>query len=89
MAVLVIAEVKGQTQQGYDGVRAALLDVMKSAPGFILHAGHATADGWRIIEVWETKEDSSRFYAKNVAPNLPPGIHPKRTVQELHGLLTG
>jgi hypothetical protein len=60
---------------------------MKSAPGFIMHAGHATSDGWRIVEIWETKEDSDRFYAKNVAPNLPPAIHPKRSVQELHGLL--
>jgi hypothetical protein len=87
MAVLVIAEVKGQTQQGYEAVRAALADVMKSAPGFILHAGHATPDGWRIVEVWQTKEDSDRFYAKFVAPNLPSGIHPKRRVRELHGLL--
>ena len=87
MSVLIIAEVKGQTQQGYEAMRASLADLMKSAPGFILHAGHATPDGWRIVEVWETKEDSDRFYAKIVAPNLPPGIHPKRSVQELHGLL--
>ena len=87
MAVLVIAKVKGQTQAGYEAVRAALADVMKTAPGFILHAGYATPEGWRIVEVWETKEDSDRFYAKYVAPNLPPGIHPKRSVQELHGLL--
>jgi hypothetical protein len=87
MPVLVIAEVKGQTQQGYEAVRGALADPMKRAPGFILHAGHATPDGWRIVEVWETKENSDRFYAKFVAPNLPPGIHPKRSVQELHGLL--
>lgn len=88
MAVLVIAEVKGQTQQGYEGMRGMLNDALKEAPGFILHTAHATTDGWRIIELWQTKKDSDRFYARNIAPNLPPGIHPKRTVQELYDLLT-
>ena len=88
MAVLVIAEVKGQTQQGYEGMRGLLNDALKESPGFILHTAHATEDGWRIIELWQTKDDSDRFYAKKIVPNLPPGIHPKRTVQELHDVLT-
>lgn len=87
MAVLVTAEVKGQTEQGYAGMLAALGEVLKRSPGFILHAAHPTADGWRIIEVWDSKQDSDRFFAQNVAPNLPPGIRPKRSVQELHGVL--
>lgn len=87
MAVLVTAEVKGQTQEGYDGMRAVLGEVLKHAPGFVLHTAHATAEGWRIIEIWESKEASDQFFAKIVAPNLPPGIRPKRSVQDLHGLL--
>jgi hypothetical protein len=43
--------------------------------------------GWRVIELWETKEAANQFFAKHVAPNLPPGIRPKRTVQELHSLV--
>ena len=88
MAVLVIAEVRGQTQKGYEGMRGLLKDTLKESPGFILHTAHATDDGWRIIELWQTKEDSDHFYAQNIVPNLPPGIHPKRTVQELHDVLT-
>jgi hypothetical protein len=88
MAVLVIAEVKGQTQQGYEGMRGLLNETLKESPGFILHTAHAIEHGWRIIELWQSKEDSDRFYAENVAPNLPPGIHPKRTVQELYDVLT-
>jgi hypothetical protein len=88
MAVLVIAEVPVQTQPGYEMLRGLLKDALKESSGFILHTAFATDDGWRIIELWQSKEDSYRFYAKNIVPNLPPGIHPKRTVQELHHVLT-
>ena len=35
----------------------------------------------------QAKDAANRFLANNVAPNLLPGIHPKRSVQELHSLL--
>ena len=87
MAVLITAEVKGQTQQGYDGMLGFLAEAIKKAPGFILHTAHPVEGGWRILEVWESKADADQFFAKNVAPNLPPGIRPKRSVQELHSLV--
>ena len=87
MAVLVTAEVAGQTREGYDGMLEALTETIRTAPGFVLHTGHPVEGGWRIIEVWETKDAANQFFAKHVAPNLPPGIRPKRTVQELRGLL--
>ena len=87
MAVLVTAEVPGQSQQGYDGMLGMLQGPLKQASGFILHTAHPVEGGWRIIELWESKSQSNEWYAKNVAPNLPPGVHPKRTVQELHSLV--
>lgn len=87
MAVLMTAEISGQTQQGYDGMLQSLAEAIKVAPGFILHAAHPVEGGWRVIELWETKEAANQFFAKHVAPNLPPGIRPKRTVQELHSLV--
>jgi hypothetical protein len=88
MAVLVIADVKGQTQQGFDGIVAAIGEAMRQAPGFILLSGHATDDGWRVYEVWQSKAEAIRWFADAIAPNLPPGMHPKRTYQELHMMLT-
>jgi hypothetical protein len=88
MAVLVTTEVQGQTQQGYDGMFVVLADGLKQAPGFVLHTAYPIEGGWRIIEVWKSKAEANQFFAKNVAPNLPPGVHPKRAVQELHSLLT-
>ena len=87
MPVLVTGEVPGQTEQGYDGIRAALEPVMKQSPGFILHTAHPIEGGWRVIEVWESKKDANDFFAKYVHPNLPPGIKPRRTFQELHGVI--
>lgn len=88
MAVLIIAENKGQTQQGYDGMIAALGDLITQAPGLILHTGHPTEDGWRVIEVWQSKAEANQWFAQYVAPNLPPGIRPRRSFYELHTLLT-
>lgn len=84
MAVLVIADVPGQTQQGYDSMLAVLAPMLRNAPGFVLHGAHPVQGGWRVVEVWESREQANTFYAKVVAPNLPPGIRPKRSVQEMH-----
>ena len=88
MTVLVTAEVPGQTEQGYDGMLVALESALKQAPGFVLHSAHPIEGGWRILEVWNSKAQANEWYAKAVAPNLPPGVRPKRSVQDLHSLVT-
>jgi hypothetical protein len=88
MAVIVIAEVAGQDQHGYGGMLGALEPRVRQAEGFIAHASHAVDGGWRVVELWRSKADADGFYARHVAPNLTPGIHPKRKVQELHSLVT-
>jgi hypothetical protein len=88
MPVMVTAEVPGQTAEGYDGMLTHLTAVLKQAPGFILHASEAVEGGWRVIEIWESKHDANQFFAQHVHPNLPPGIRPRRTFQELHSVIT-
>lgn len=88
MAVLLTAEVPGQTQQGYDGMMGVLADAIKQAKGFVLHSAHPIEGGWRVIEVWETLNDANQFFAQHVHPHLPPGVKPKRSFQELHSLVT-
>ena len=85
MTVLIFAEVKGQTQLGYDGMLDKIGDVLRATPGFVLHTSRPTEGGWRVIEIWETKEAADQFFVRNVVPHLPEGIRPKRTVQPLHG----
>lgn len=87
MAVQVTAEIAGQNAQGYEGMLAALAEQLVAAPGLILHTAHATEGGWRVIELWHTKAQADQFYARYVAPALPPGIRPKRTTVSLHCLV--
>lgn len=87
MPVLVTAEVIGQTEEGYDGMNRMLSSALRQAPGLILHTAHPTSDGWRVLEVWQSKEQANQFFATFVHPHLPPGIRPRRTFQEVHGLI--
>ena len=87
MAVMVISEIDGQSAQGYDGMLAILGEALRRSPGFLMHASHPVETGWRIIEVWNSREDATRFFAAHVAPKLPDGIRPKLSFQPLHSLL--
>ena len=87
MAVMMISEVGGQTPQGYDGMLGLVGEALKQAPGFVLHTAHPAATGWRIVEVWRSQDDATRFFASHIAPNLPPGVRPKLSFQPLHSLV--
>jgi hypothetical protein len=87
MPVMMISEVGEQSAQGYDGMLALVGDALRQAPGFILHMSHPADAGWRIVEVWNSREDATRFFATHIAPHLPDGIRPKLSFQPLHSLL--
>jgi hypothetical protein len=88
MPVMVISEVSGQSPQGYDGMLALVGEALRQAPGLVMHTSHPTDAGWRIVEVWNAREDAARFFAAHVAPLLPEGIRPKLSFQPLHSLVT-
>jgi hypothetical protein len=88
MAVLITAEVPGQTKEGYDGMIKVLGPLLTQTKGFIAHgAGPASSTAWRSFELWETAEAATKFFAEYIHPNLPPGVTPKRTMVELHSLI--
>jgi len=87
MSVMMISEVSGQSAQGYDGMLARAGDALTRAPGFIMHMSHPVEAGWRIIEIWNSREDAARFFAAHIAPHLPDGLRPKLSFQPLHSLL--
>lgn len=88
MAILLTTIVKGQTAEGYDQVSTFLHEVVRKSPGFILHCSFSSEEGWVVLEVWNSKAESDKFFAENVAPNLPRSIVPKRSYQELHSIVT-
>lgn len=88
MAVLISSKVAGQTKEGYDGVLMAVRETIKKAPGFIMQCAYPDADGWAVREIWQTKKDADEWFAKFVVPNIPPGVHPKRSYQDLYNVIT-
>ena len=77
MAVIMIAEVPGADAGFIDGMRTAgVVDAMTKAPGFVSHLSGAAGSGYRVIEVWESRDAHQSWYDDHVAPNLPPGMGP-------------
>lgn len=75
MAVIMIAEAPGADASFIDGMRAAgVVDALAKAPGFVSHLSGAASSGYRVIEVWESRDDHQAWYDNHVAPNLPPGM---------------
>ncbi|HWP03049.1 MAG TPA: hypothetical protein VNL96_06310 [Gemmatimonadaceae bacterium] len=87
MAVAIVAEVPGQTEEGYEETIRLLGASLRDAPGFIMHFGHRVDGGWRVVEVWESSKHAADWFARFVRPNLPADIKPDRRVHELHTLI--
>lgn len=87
MAVLVIAHVEGVDERMHSSMLQALEGPVRSAPGFLGHLAGPNGDAFRVLEVWETKEDAVHFFANFVHPNLPPGVRPQRTYHELSAVM--
>ncbi len=87
MTILMISEVVGQTAEGYDQMLALVETHVRTAPGFISHAAYADGDTWRLVEMWQTKQQCDHFFIKHIVQFLPEGIRPKRSYHTLHKLL--
>lgn len=80
----------------YDAVHAEVIKRTQGGPeGLLVHLGLPAAEGFQVIEVWESKAAVDRFNEELVGPILAelsqgrPGPAPEMTVDEfdLHGLI--
>ena len=92
MRIAVVRDIPGVTQDRYDAVRREA-GVEQSPPaGLILHAAGPSADGWRVVEVWESQEAYEAFDRDRLRPavvrvageNAPL---PRTQVTTLHALV--
>ncbi len=86
MAVLVMTEIRGATR-GDDEQWAFLADRIRRQPGFVFQADGAIAGGWRVISVWESREDFKRFYDNEIRPSLPLGAPERDVISELRDVV--
>jgi len=85
MAVLARMSAAGMDLSNYDQAGEGLTELVKKQPGFIIHVAYKAPDGVGVGEVWESREQSEKFFNENVKPNVPFEI--KREVIELHNLV--
>jgi hypothetical protein len=93
MPIAVVQEWPGEetdrSTANYDALHARL---MQSGPvdGFLLHTAGFTGRGFRIFEVWETREQYDRFVEEQLMPMVrevtaSDAGPPELTIYELHG----
>jgi hypothetical protein len=87
MAVLITADVPGQTEEGLAQMMVVLEPALRQTKGFIA-VGHAVVDGgMKVFEVWESQEAATKFFAEHIHPMIPPGITPRRSLLDLCSLV--
>ena len=75
MALAILAEIPDLTREQYELV-VKKVNESGSPAGALFHAGGPTEQGYRIVEVWETREAADAFYGselyREAAAPAPP-----------------
>jgi hypothetical protein len=95
MAIGVLLDIPGGTREQYEEINQRAFGDPKGPTepldGLIIHTAGATADGWRIFDVWETQEAFERFNNEIIMPAIEgmdtPDIPPQ--IYELTNLIGG
>ena len=90
MAVALLVESAEGSQETYERVRRRL-GSRKPAGGIFHIAGPSPKGGWRVVEVWESEEEASRFFLEHFVPALRAagfeGPPPARELWPVHNAL--
>lgn len=93
MPIGVLIEIPGCSAEQYDQVVNAI-GLAPPRPilprGLRSHVGGPTPEGWRVFDVWETREDYEQFAREHVGPALAAaGVPPFRPqVMHVHNIVT-
>ncbi len=69
MAIASLSETPGGTREQYDQViREVGLSGSQLAPGQLVHFAGPTANGWQVVNVWESQEAADSWMNEKVAP---------------------
>ena len=87
MAIGMMLNIPGGTKEQYEQLNQAAFGnpqgPTEAPPGLIIHTAGATADGWRIFDVWESKDAFEQFMngvlmpaAQELGmPEIPPEVY--------------
>ena len=94
MAVVVVNEIEGGSQDFYDQVNPKVMPDGQLPEGCQAHIAGPSGGGWRVITVWESREAFDRFREQKLLPAIqelaggqaPPVAEPE--VNPVHKLVT-
>ena len=88
MAIVLFFELAGVTQAQYDQVRKEVAPDNKPPAGMLYHVGAPMANGWRVVEVWESQAAADKFFQEKLAQALPKAnINGKPEVAQAHNIM--
>jgi hypothetical protein len=65
MALAMVVELPGLTREEYETVVRAVAEQGTPA-GALFHGGGPVEDGYRVVEVWESRDAADAFYSSNL-----------------------
>ena len=89
MAVAMLVESPECSPEAYESVRRRL-GSRKPAGGIFHIAGPSPNGGWRVVEVWESEEQATRFFSEHFVPALLAaglGLPPRCEVWSVHAAM--
>ena len=70
MAIGMVFDAKGVTQAQYDQVRKEVSPDNVLPKGMLHHSAGPTANGWCVVEVWDSPEDAAKFFEQTLGSAL-------------------
>jgi hypothetical protein len=72
MALAILLEIPGLTRDQYEGVTKKVMEAGRPQ-GSTFHAGGPIEGGYRLIEVWESREAADAFYSSELLKKATVG----------------
>lgn len=89
MSIGLVFDAPSVTQAQYDQVRKEVSPDNRTPDGMLYHAGGPTANGWRVVEVWESQEAADRYFKETLGAALQrANISVKPDVFSIHNIMT-
>ena len=93
MAVVVVNEIEGGSQDLYDQVNPKVMPGGKLPDGCQVHIAGPVDDGWRVITVWDSEKQFQQFRNEKLIPAIreigaEDRIAPEITSNPVHNLIT-
>ena len=93
MAVVIVNEIEGGSQEMYDSVNPKVMEGGKLPDGCQLHIAGPYDKGWRVITVWDSEDQFQQFREEKLVPALKEAgegdrIAPNISAEPVHNLIT-